>query len=95
VARLKQLGRPVKEYYNDLQSLWQEIDFRRPNLMVHAEDIKKFNSFVQENRVYTFLDGLDDRLDNESQYFTTHTVSHSRTSFCQGEKRDSEARDHA
>jgi hypothetical protein len=65
VARLKQLGRPVEEYYNDLQSLWQEIDFRRPNPMIHAEDIKKFNNFVQENRVCIFLDELDDRLDNE------------------------------
>ncbi|XP_078159285.1 uncharacterized protein LOC144554808 [Carex rostrata] len=32
--------------------------------MEHTSDIEKFNSYVQENRVYTFLDGLDDRLDN-------------------------------
>lgn len=65
VTRLKQSGKSVEEYYNDLQSLWQEIDFRHPNPMVHAEDITKFNIFVQETRVYTFLDVLDDRLDNE------------------------------
>ncbi|XP_078153858.1 uncharacterized protein LOC144549001 isoform X4 [Carex rostrata] len=64
VARLKQSGRGVEEYYNELQTLWREIDFRRPNPMIHIEDIEKFNGFIQETRVYTFLDGLDDRLDN-------------------------------
>ncbi|KAI5565456.1 hypothetical protein BDE02_14G123400 [Populus trichocarpa] len=29
-----------------------------------AADIQRFNDLLQENRVYTFLDGLDDRLDN-------------------------------
>jgi Retrotransposon gag protein len=64
VTRLKQLGRTVEDYYHELQGLWHEIDYRRPNPMVHPEDITKFNEFVQETRVYTFLDGLDDRLDN-------------------------------
>jgi hypothetical protein len=32
--------------------------------MIHIKDIEKFNEFIQEIRVYTFLDGLDDRLDN-------------------------------
>ena len=26
-------------------------------------DIQKYNSMIQEDRFYTFLDGLDDRLD--------------------------------
>jgi hypothetical protein len=26
-------------------------------------DIQKYNTLLQEDRVYTFLDGLDDRLD--------------------------------
>jgi Retrotransposon gag protein len=64
VTRLKQSGRSVEEYYHELQGLWREIDYRRPNPMIHAEDITKFTEFVQETRVYTFLDGLDDRLDN-------------------------------
>ncbi|KAJ0093603.1 hypothetical protein Patl1_26522 [Pistacia atlantica] len=53
----------LKRYYNGLQSLWREIDFRRPNPMKCESDIQKFNSIIQEDRVYTFLDGLDDRLD--------------------------------
>jgi hypothetical protein len=46
-----------------LQALWQEIDFRRPNPMTYSEEIEKFNKYIQENRVYIFLDGLDDKLD--------------------------------
>ncbi|KAJ8622383.1 hypothetical protein MRB53_030912 [Persea americana] len=46
------------------QGLWREIDFRRPNPMKCAIDIQSYNSILQEERVYTFLDGLDDRLDH-------------------------------
>jgi gag-polypeptide of LTR copia-type/Retrotransposon gag protein len=63
VSRLKQSGGQVEEYYNSLQALWREIDFRRPNPMKCKEDIEKYNQVMQEDRVYTFLDGLDDRLD--------------------------------
>ena len=28
-----------------------------------AEDIQTYNTSIQKDRVYTFLDGLDDRLD--------------------------------
>jgi GAG-pre-integrase domain len=64
VARVKQDGRPVEAFFDELQGLWQEIDFRCPNPMEHAVDIAKFNTFVQKQRVYTLLDGLDDTLDS-------------------------------
>ena len=60
---MKQAGGSIEKYYNDLQGLWREIDFRRPNPMKCAIDIKSYNSMLQEERVYIFLDGLDDRLD--------------------------------
>ena len=63
VAKLKQSGGPLEKYYNDLQGLWREIDFRRPNPMECPTDIQHYNDLVQEERVYVFLDGLDDRLD--------------------------------
>uniref|UniRef100_A0A2N9IGY8 Integrase catalytic domain-containing protein n=1 Tax=Fagus sylvatica TaxID=28930 RepID=A0A2N9IGY8_FAGSY len=63
VTRTKQAGGSIEKYYNDLQGLWREIDFRRPNPMECANDIQKYNSILQEDRVYIFLDGLDDRLD--------------------------------
>ncbi|XP_050229442.1 uncharacterized protein LOC126678591 [Mercurialis annua] len=63
VIRIKQGGGSIETYYNNLQGLWREIDFRRPNPMICDTDIEKYNSILQEDRVYTFLDGLDDRLD--------------------------------
>ncbi|KAK2991229.1 hypothetical protein RJ640_018312 [Escallonia rubra] len=63
VMRLKQGEGSIETYYNNLQGLWREIDFRRPNPMKCEVDIQKDNSILQEDRVYTFLDGLDDRLD--------------------------------
>jgi len=63
VTRMKQAGGSIEKYYNNLKGLWREIDFRRPNLMDCAVDIQKYNLILQEDRVYTFLDGLDDRLD--------------------------------
>ena len=63
VSRIKQAGGPIEKYYNDLQGLWREIDFRHPNPMTCSADVERYNSVVQEDRVYTFLDGLDDRLD--------------------------------
>ena len=53
----------IETYYNILQGLWREIDFRHPNPMVCNTDIHKYNSILQEDRVYTFLDGFNDRLD--------------------------------
>lgn len=63
VTKMRQNGGSIEAYYNSLQALWREIDFRRPNPMMCAIDIQKFNSITQEDRVYIFLDGLDDRLD--------------------------------
>jgi len=58
VTQLKQAGGSLEQYYNDLQGLWREIDFRRPNPMECAVDIHKYNTIIQEERVYVFLDGL-------------------------------------
>ncbi|KAI5320292.1 hypothetical protein L3X38_040000 [Prunus dulcis] len=63
VSRMRQAGGSIETYYNTLQSLWREIDFRRPNMMEYESDIKRYNDILQEDRVYIFLDGLDDRLD--------------------------------
>nr|GEW79296.1 UBN2_3 domain-containing protein [Tanacetum cinerariifolium] len=62
VIRVKQSNRHVQEYFKEFVSLWREIDFRRPNSMKCPEDIKKHNDLTQEDRVYVFLDGLDNYL---------------------------------
>ena len=63
VTQLKQVGGSLEKYYNDFQGLWREIDFRRPNPMECEVDIHNYNLLFQEDKVYVFLDGLDDRLD--------------------------------
>jgi gag-polypeptide of LTR copia-type len=63
VHKLKQLGIPIEEYYNELQNLFHEIDARDPNLMECTTDVEKFNAYIQRSRVYLFLEGLDDQLD--------------------------------
>ena len=63
VTRLKQASGSLEKYYTELQGLWREIDFRRPNPMECSVDIQHYNRITQEDRVYVFLDGLDDRLD--------------------------------
>ncbi|KAG6737115.1 hypothetical protein POTOM_059890 [Populus tomentosa] len=63
VTRMKQNGESIEGYYNCLQGLWREIDYRRPNPMECAIDVQRHNTLLQEDRVYVFLDGLDDRLD--------------------------------
>jgi hypothetical protein len=60
---LKQASGSLEKYYTELQGFWREIDFRRPNLMECSVDIQHYNRITQEDRVYMFLDGLDDRLD--------------------------------
>ena len=46
VSRMRQIGGSIEKYYNDLQGLWHEIDFRRPNPMECAMDIQKYNSLL-------------------------------------------------
>ena len=63
VTHLRQAGGSLEKYYNDLQGSWCEIDFHRSNPMECPTNIKNYNHLLQEDRVYTFLDGLDDQLD--------------------------------
>jgi hypothetical protein len=61
--QIKQGGGSVENFYSMLQSLWREIDSRRPNSMVCLIDIEKRNRELQEDRLVIFLCGLDERLD--------------------------------
>ena len=61
VMRIKQVGGQTS--YNNFQGLWREIGFCRLNSMKCAVDIHMYNSILQEDRVYTFLNALDNRLD--------------------------------
>ncbi|XP_021823153.1 uncharacterized protein LOC110764474 [Prunus avium] len=74
VPRMRQAGGSIETYYNTLQSLWREIDFRHPNMMEYDSDIQRYSDILQEDRVYIFLDGLDDHLD-EARSDVLHMTS--------------------
>ena len=46
VSRMREEDGSLEKYYNNLQGLWREIDFCRPNPMECARDIQKYNSIV-------------------------------------------------
>jgi transposase InsO family protein len=64
VQGIKQMGGSLEDYFNTLQSLWREIDFRRPNKNICPKDIENRNEEMHEDRLYTFLGGLDNRFDS-------------------------------
>ena len=59
VSRLRQNGGSLEKFYNELQGLWREIDFWRPNPMECPKDLQRYTRILQEERVYVFLDDLD------------------------------------
>ncbi|KAL6333295.1 hypothetical protein AAG906_028478 [Vitis piasezkii] len=61
VTRMRQGGESIEKYYNDIQGLWREIDFRRPNPMECTTDIQKYNSILQEERAYAHVRREDTR----------------------------------
>jgi gag-polypeptide of LTR copia-type len=60
---LRQGDSSVETYYKELQGLWREMDYRRPNTFTGIENIERYNKIVQEERLFNFLNGLSDRLD--------------------------------
>uniref|UniRef100_A0A3Q7F038 GAG-pre-integrase domain-containing protein n=1 Tax=Solanum lycopersicum TaxID=4081 RepID=A0A3Q7F038_SOLLC len=57
----------IEVYFSKLNTLWKEIDRRMSNPMKCAEDITLFNSFIQRQRLYQFLAGVNDSLDKEKR----------------------------
>ena len=56
----RQGGCPLSEYYNELNSVFLELDYGRPNDMECTNDIEKH---IVKDRIYIFLTGLDRNLD--------------------------------
>ena len=59
----RQGGLPLLEYYNELNSIFLELDYRRHNDMECTNDIEKLRKRTIEDRIYIFLTGLDHNLD--------------------------------
>ena len=62
----RQGGHPLSEYYNELNSIFLELDYRRLNDMECINDIEKLRKRIVEDRIYIFLAGLDHNLDQVS-----------------------------
>ena len=95
MTRLRQGSGSLEKFYTELQGLWWEIDFRHPNPMECATDIYHYNKLLQEDHVYTFLDGLDDRLDNiRSDVLQMRPFPSIEQSLCSCSQRGSPASSH-
>ncbi|KAI9169875.1 hypothetical protein LWI28_018931 [Acer negundo] len=71
---MRQSGRPISEYYGELNTIWQELDHRCPKDMTDASYVIRFNDRIEKQRVYMFLVGLDSEFDKEDEaYFTFET----------------------
>ena len=64
-ASLKQNDDSIEVFYSELQDIWKEIDRRMPNPMKYAEHITIFNTFIQTQRLFQFLAGVNASLDKE------------------------------
>ena len=55
----KQRDKTVIEYANQLKSLWQELDHYRVIKTKSPEDAAILKDFIEQDRVYDFLVGLN------------------------------------
>ena len=59
----KQGDKTVTEYANSLKNLWQELDHYRVFEMKCSEDAATLKNFIEKDRVYDFLAGLNPEFD--------------------------------
>ncbi|GAV70798.1 UBN2_3 domain-containing protein, partial [Cephalotus follicularis] len=57
--------RTMTEYANTLQNLWQELDHYRVFEMMSPEDAATLKIFIEKDRVYDFLAGLNPEFDQD------------------------------
>ena len=62
----RQGGCPLSKNYNELNSIFLELDYHRPNDTESTNDIEKLRKRTIEDRIYIFLVGLDHNLDQVS-----------------------------
>ncbi|XP_061338913.1 uncharacterized protein LOC133285667 [Gastrolobium bilobum] len=60
----KQLDRPLSTYYNDLLTIFQEIDHRMSSPATTVNDVVNTHSSLARMRVYNFLSAVDSEYDH-------------------------------
>jgi len=63
ISSTKQGSRSITQYSNLLQSLWQEMDHYQCIQMKCSEDAALLKRFVEKDRIYDFLAGLNVEFD--------------------------------
>ncbi|VFQ62771.1 unnamed protein product [Cuscuta campestris] len=66
-SEIKQGAQPLEKIYSQLQAVWKEIDRRRPNPMKCPEDMTIFTQIQQQNRLYQFLQAINNEFDAEKR----------------------------
>lgn len=61
-SRIKQGQRTLKDYWNELQGIWMDIDRRQPIPLGCCEN-NCCAKLIENSRLYKFLAGLEDRYD--------------------------------
>jgi len=59
----KQGNDTLEDFWNKLQAIWMAIDRKQPNPMKCSDDIATFNKIKQEQRLYQFLIGIDEKFE--------------------------------
>nr|GEZ99395.1 putative Gag-polypeptide of LTR copia-type [Tanacetum cinerariifolium] len=60
---LKKNGTPLEELWIVIQGIWEEIERRDPNPMTCPTDIAVYNKIKSENKLFQFLNALDQKYD--------------------------------
>ncbi|VFQ73154.1 unnamed protein product [Cuscuta campestris] len=66
-SSIKQGDQTLEKVYSQLQAVWKEIDRRRPNPMKCPEDMTIFTQIQQQNRLYQFLQAINEEFDVEKR----------------------------
>ncbi|KAJ0111202.1 hypothetical protein Patl1_03428 [Pistacia atlantica] len=67
-VNIKQEGRTLEVYYEELQTIWQELDAINPPQIKNEIDLSTHLATVTNFRVYILLVGLDSHLDGARAY---------------------------
>jgi len=53
----------LEDFWKKLQAIWMTIDRKQPNPMKCSDDIATFNKIKQEQILYQFLTGIDEKFE--------------------------------
>ena len=63
IGEIKQGGESITKYFNNLKRIWQDLDVYNTYEWKSTEDAKYHGQVVEEGRIFKFLAGLNDELD--------------------------------